>query len=431
MNVNQVPSEPSPDAGDAGQRTPSPSPGGSASRDVPLRRWLSVAGVGLFCAAIGATAGCGDLVPKYTASSQLRVASREPVRVFESTHTGQAEFDVYKATQKELMRSDFVLVAALRKPEIAKLAVFKQQDDPVAWLSGELRVEFPDEAEIMEVSLTLDDPDQAAALVNAVVEAYLEEVVQPERNQLRQRLNDLERISVKKETEVRKKRANLRQLAEQLGLGTRDHQALRLKQQIAQKRFFDTQRELTQLRSDLRRTQTELKVRKAMLADPEGIKLPEFEIDAFMQSDPVTAQLLTPLLTELKKQLAAGQPEENLQRGLKAVQKELDARREELRPQLRQRKRAAIEAEIARLKDQITVLSELCQKITEDVKEQKKEAERFGETLLDIEMMRAELTQLDEVLNSVATERERLRVEVNSSPRIMLMQRAEPPRSKD
>ena len=47
MNVNQIPSKPSPDAGDVGQRTPPPSPGASASPHVPRRRWLLVVGLGL------------------------------------------------------------------------------------------------------------------------------------------------------------------------------------------------------------------------------------------------------------------------------------------------------------------------------------------------------------------------------------------------
>ncbi len=36
---------------------------------------------------------------------------------------------------------------------------------------------FPGDAEIMEVSLTADDPAEAATLVQAVVDAYLREVV--------------------------------------------------------------------------------------------------------------------------------------------------------------------------------------------------------------------------------------------------------------
>ena len=91
----------------------------------------------------------------------------------------------------------FVLAAALRKPEgnpIARLSILKHQEDPVAWLQRNLSVSYPHNGEIMKISLSADDPEDASDIVTAVVEAYKAEVVDAEIEKRRQRLNELERV---------------------------------------------------------------------------------------------------------------------------------------------------------------------------------------------------------------------------------------------
>ena len=78
--------------------------------------------------------------------------------------------------------------------------------DAVKWLMRRLSVSFPGKAEIMEVSVCGDDPQEATILDRAVVDAYMKEVVESERDQKRGRLNELDRAYVEKETEIRDKR---------------------------------------------------------------------------------------------------------------------------------------------------------------------------------------------------------------------------------
>jgi hypothetical protein len=54
----------------------------------------------------------------------------------------QAECEMYKATQKELLKNRFVIQTALRKPEIRGLPMLPE-NDPVAWLQRKLNVDFP------------------------------------------------------------------------------------------------------------------------------------------------------------------------------------------------------------------------------------------------------------------------------------------------
>ena len=58
-------------------------------------------------------------------------------------------------------------------------------------------------------------------------------------------------------------------------------------------------------------------------------------------------------------------------------------------------------------------------------------AERFGNSSIDVEMMRSELQYLEKVLTPIADEREKLKVELRSTPRITVFQKAEPPKTPE
>jgi hypothetical protein len=193
-------------------------------------RLFFLAGFGLLCMIAGMVAwpaanavlqGAGLPGAKYTADSFLRVARQQPHLLFKpAPPDSDKEFDTYRRTQQVFVKSRFVLLAALRKPEVAKLPSVQEkqrQGDPVRWLGELVKVEFPNDAEIMSVSVTTGDPGEAAALAAAVVDAYMIEVVNAERDQMRQRLSEVDRIYVAKETELRAKKSTFRQLAEQLG----------------------------------------------------------------------------------------------------------------------------------------------------------------------------------------------------------------------
>ena len=116
---------------------------------------------------------------------------------------GNGPFEIYKGTQAQMLTSDVVLVAALRKPEVAKLSIVQDEDDPVRWLAKNVKVELPLNTEIMKVSLSDTRKNEVAVLVRAVVDAYMNEVVDAELHAQRDRLTDLDRLYTEKETEMR------------------------------------------------------------------------------------------------------------------------------------------------------------------------------------------------------------------------------------
>jgi hypothetical protein len=127
----------------------------------------------------------------------------------------EKEFDTYKKTQRLLVKSRFLLIAALRKPEVAKLPSVQAESksgDAVRWLGSILRVEFPDDANLMSISVSLDDPKEAAALAKAVVDSYMSDVVNMEQDRKRSRLNELERVAAETELDIRNKKQVLHEI---------------------------------------------------------------------------------------------------------------------------------------------------------------------------------------------------------------------------
>ncbi len=280
----------------------------------------------------------------------LRVAREEPYVVFPAAgRQGQSEFALYKAAQVQLLKSRLVLAAALRKPGMSGLACLRSataRHDATGWLAARLRVDFPGDAEIMRVGLAIDEPREAAALVNAVVGAYLNETVEGERKQRVQRLDTLERLYVDKESELRSVRNNERQLAESMGVS--QSPTGYVNQQLALEEVADARKELFQARSELRRVRAELRAAEILSSNSKIIEVLDYEVDALAQNDPTISQVLLPVVAKLKKQIVSATPSsaEKLTAKLKAVQAEIDTRRKELRRGQEEQKRAAFDVDI-------------------------------------------------------------------------------------
>jgi hypothetical protein len=137
---------------------------------------LLVAGVLFAVDALGigqstATAYVTFVEPKWTRGAAGGSTSHEEI------------FQTFKATQTKEVNCESVLIEALRRPEVLKLQSVLEAwkaDDPVDWLERRVSVTFPDNGWTMAVSLRCRHPREAAILVNAVVDAYFDEVVKAE-----------------------------------------------------------------------------------------------------------------------------------------------------------------------------------------------------------------------------------------------------------
>lgn len=173
---------------------PSPEEGGGGLKPLQyLRyRWATVVFLGGFLAAGLAFAAYSLIPAKYTTYSIIRVAPQDPRIYYNEDPHGRGDFASYLKTQAGLLRSHFVLTAALRDPEVAALPMLKEQADPVRYLEEELQIDFSDGSELIKPKLAGDDPRAITLIVNAIHRAFFAEVVEGERKRKQARLRDIE-----------------------------------------------------------------------------------------------------------------------------------------------------------------------------------------------------------------------------------------------
>jgi polysaccharide biosynthesis transport protein len=385
--------------------------------------------------AICAFIGWRLLSPKYTAKSYIQLHFRKDSMLSSnSQQTDEKEYELFKKTQMEYVSSAFVLKAALHKPEdspISRLPIIRKQDDPVAWLHKHLRVSFPLNGEVMEVSLAADDPDDAAKIVTAVVEAYKSEVADAEMDKRRARLNEIERLYTDKDQEVRNKRNDLRQLAEQLG--TAETETLNLKQKLVLEELATFRNQLAQRDFEIGRMRTELASRQAELKAVQSADISDLECELFAQSDPVLKTLIQEIMWRKIGKPSASQtqtPEDKSNKGADKNQFNLEElttayseRIKQIREEVLHKRQTDVEKEINRLEAAIEIANKQ-QKANEDqMQHLKKMAEQFGSSSVDVEMLRAEINVREKSLEALAAERDKLRIELRSPPRIEIMQK--------
>ena len=141
----------------------------SLFRAVLRHFWLVV-----LCGLIGAGAAMAFLnyaQPRYTAASKIYIEPTNP-RVLTDT-LGSAQRSNYLYTQAEVIKSGPILSIVAEKPHIKQLQTFELTGGNVTlYLRQRLQAEVGRKDDIISVAIDSPYPDDAARIVNAVVEAY-------------------------------------------------------------------------------------------------------------------------------------------------------------------------------------------------------------------------------------------------------------------
>ena len=397
------------------------------------RKWKTAVVIGAPAAIIAAFVGWFSISAPYTAYALLKIASTEQRLVFQTAES-TSDFHTYRQTQIALIKSRFVLNAALRKPNVAKLASVRQNPNPVQWLQWGITVDSYNSPEILKISMNGEHPEQLEAIVNAVKDAYLEEVVNAERKQRIARLNDLERIFEETEEKVRAKEERVKKLAKQLGTG--DMKALTIKQQMALEYFAELRKEHSRVRFELMRNQV-----GGELIPPaaDGITDTDDEVEDSkpVDFDPAAkfnaasqAQLAARRITQLQALIARYEKQvvDQDHPTLKAYRAELN----ELQALLGQQFTVGSDNTTGPInKGQLSLLKRQEKLLREEVEKYASLVKNIGTSSFELEAMQTEIAQIKSVSDRVGAEMEALRIELRSPARVTLLQEADVPRSRD
>src|SRR5262245_58843664 len=155
-------------------------------------RWATVVFLGGLLGSVLAFTAYSLIPAKYTTYSIVRVSPQDPRIFFNEDPHGRGDFASYLKTQAGVLRSHFVLTAALRDPEVAALPMLRAQDDPVRFLEEEMQIDFSDGSELIKPKLSGDDPRAITLIVNAIHDAFFTEVVEAERTRKKVRLKAID-----------------------------------------------------------------------------------------------------------------------------------------------------------------------------------------------------------------------------------------------
>jgi capsular exopolysaccharide synthesis family protein len=413
------------------------------------RRWPLALGAGLLCAAVAAGAAYA-LVPteKYTARAMLHVNSVPP-RILLNVREVYPDYGAYQRTQLALIKSRLVLNAALKgeyvdsrgaKHEVARLPGIAQHADPIEWLEQELQVDFANGSEILRISMSSDEAEEPMVLVNAVTQAYRDEVVDVETKQRRERFDLLKETWNRYQENLREKRKELKRLTEVAG--SDDKKTLASLQQHGLDRLGRAEDELARVETELRPLSVEYEV-LAGEGDAAAATISPAMIEDEIRKDSTIEALVeraaqAQRYLEQASRLARAGSDPSVQRfrnELETARAAITAQRKKLYPliarQLQERMRGDVGTKTALLQKQIKILTKIRDALADDVKRLSERNVKLTRDTVDLFSIQEEISHADSVAQTIGSEVEALNVELQAPPRIRLLENAALPRTKD
>ena len=426
------------------------------------RRWWLILIMGVLASA-GVMVFAWRTIPvEYTATAWLQVSLERPRVLFDTKDDDPLLRN--RQTQTTLVTSNRVLTAALQKPGISQLPYIRNQVDPIMWLRRNLRVRFADQAEILEISMTGGDPEQIAAIVNAVKDAYMSEVGDVSRNYALERKKLLEANYAQTLELVKKRDQRYRELAN--ALGSADSEVARKKALTALETLADHRKHVNELRQQISGLERRIAILQSRLRYMEEHRPQTSEEERRQRDEAVIQQIVENALRadpwiaaaqarlsyletrwfEERQRAAQGEKAPSAQRiqeEMETLRKGLEQRRAELTPQLVEfaREQLAkgravappteteqIQAEIAQAELEKAVLEDELKVALEQFEKEAAEAEQLGKYSADLEAERAEVERLKAIAARMGDELERWNIELAAPPRVRVLEEASTPR---
>jgi uncharacterized protein involved in exopolysaccharide biosynthesis len=110
--------------------------------------------------------------PTYEAFSTIRIEPVQPeiYNLVKANRLETKNISAYLETHVNVIKSDKVLEETIANPLVVNLPTIRRSEDPKAILREKLAVDIVDNAYMIRVALELTDAQQAATIVNTVVE---------------------------------------------------------------------------------------------------------------------------------------------------------------------------------------------------------------------------------------------------------------------
>lgn len=425
------------------------------------RRWGWAVLTGILLSAITIAVGWFLIPIQYHTDAWLRVATETPNIIFKM-NTRDSYLN-QRSAQAVLIRSPFVLRTALRSLDLELYPELAKSRDQVDWLAKRIGVSFPGGSEIMSISMSGDNPVAITEMVNAVKDAYMEEVVSVDRENHLRRKNVLEQAYSRNLQQIDKKMYLYTELSNQLG--TANSETVRAQGLHKLESLNDLKGKVNSLDSRLRGLDQRIAIMEArkvslpqeeQLSEEDKAKRQEQILDAYAQQyvrqDPEVARSLQIIanldarIYEQSKRVKGGENSRSIQRMRDEQNREREAItarakdliptiKEQLRQQIAQGKSVApptaaekIQALIDDAKLEQSVLTKERETVFNQFTEAAQQAEKLDTYSSELESRKIELDRLKEITNRMGSELQQWQIELEAAPRVSEIRKAEVPR---
>ncbi|MFM1903663.1 MAG: Tyrosine-protein kinase YwqD [Planctomycetota bacterium] len=411
------------------------------------RRWIPATVLAITTATLAAILTWVFLPKGFEAVAWLRV--RDKSGMFGAgLGRDNAEYEAYRKTQVQLIKSPLVLMAALRRPGVDGLSVFEGEQDKVGWLMKNVQVSAPMESEVIQIRLRGEDPQEVTDIVNAVTNSYLNDVVNKEKAERLQRRDTLEKKYKENMAEVRSRLDTYNNLAK--SLGTTDSEEVATQRALLLDHLGTLRTQQSSLQQQLSFIDAELAVMDAKARGEITLEqsVPEEMVDAMVLRDPQFVELRDRLagieeaiVFQAQRSARGGNDPavKKLQDMRNSLLVRMEQRREELKPQIitqlamdvaARRSGAAAESPVI-LRMRRDIMARQLEETTKDFDKVAEEVKLLGQANADLMARKQEIEQLMKVTDDMGIQLNATEIDISMPNRVELIEEASKPEGSD
>jgi DNA repair exonuclease SbcCD ATPase subunit len=163
-----------------------------------------------------------DKAPTATLLARSEEPRIIPVAQEASGLESEVRYKRFQKTQLALLKSRRVISAAFAEPGLSEIPAIKDRRDLFEWLADHLQASFQEESEVLSISLrpgTGLSTQEQARVVNAIQNAYMDEVVNVRQRERQDRLDQLKKSLQTNSELITTRRETIRKLAAEAGRG--------------------------------------------------------------------------------------------------------------------------------------------------------------------------------------------------------------------
>ncbi len=394
------------------------------------RRWLLALCMGLIMGGALALA-LWFIFPESSSATALFQVENKRETIFDISHDNDQNYETLKKTQLALLKSNFVLTAAIRPPSIASLSALAGRKDPVMWLQDTLSVDYPQNGKLLSITLSGDElPEEQVQLVDAIAKAYKDEVIDEARQRRLVVRDMLARNIDTLGVDIKRKLDTYLDIARESGhpqATEKDAETELLLRDIS-----ETQRKKDELTSQMYQTQTDFMIMKGELEDPGVL---EAQIDDATERDPQVLMMKEKLGEMQMAQSASAGSARGNSRQIAQSNKQIDVLNRQIE-QYRAQLKAKMQHEIAskpniplqqlmkRYRTTFGSLQSQLAQMTKSLDTKMAELKKRIERSTDLETREEDLKQMQAINKDMSIKLESLDIDANAPDQIRQIQPA-------